>query len=282
MELKIEEIKALEPIKFNYEELKKWLEEKVKNYKNLVYTDENIGTAKSDRADLNKLKRALNDEKIRVKKTWLTPYSAFETKIKELINIVDVAVENVDTQVKDYEQKFKNEKKEEIEEFFNENIGDYKELISLEKIFNDKWLNKTYKIDDIKKEIKTLIARTDTHMKILDGQVQDENMNTQIKSFYFNNIESQDVLTLTNLEINKIKEQQKKLENLKQKEIPKVTESSLNNEKNSQNASENQENLTNTTQNLTQIDFRVWVTVEQMKNLKTFLIENNIKYGKVV
>ena len=119
-------------------------------------------------------------------------------------------------------------------------------------------------------------------MKILDGQVQDENMNTQIKSFYFNNIESQDVLTLTNLEINKIKEQQKKLENLKQKEIPKVTESSLNNEKNSQNASENQENLTNTTQNLTQIDFRVWVTVEQMKNLKTFLIENNIKYGKVV
>ena len=274
MELKIEEIKTLEPIKFNYEELKKWLEEKVKNYKNLVYTDENIGTAKSDRADLNKLKRALNDEKIRVKKMWLTPYDTFETKIKELIGIVDVAVDNVDTQVKDYEQKFKDEKKKEIEKYFHENVGDYKELISLEKIFNDKWLNKTYKIDDIKKEIKILIARTDTHMKILDGQVQDENMNTQIKSFYFDNIGSQDVLTLTNLEINKIKEQQKKLENLKQKEIPKVTESSLNNEKNSQNASENQNNLT-------QIDFRVWVTGEQMKSLKLFLVENHIKYGRV-
>ena len=69
MELKTEDIKALEPVKFNYEELKKELTEKVENYKNLVYTEENINMAKKDRANLNKLKKAINDEKIRVKNT---------------------------------------------------------------------------------------------------------------------------------------------------------------------------------------------------------------------
>ncbi len=282
MELKVEEIKALEPIKFNYEELKKWLEEKVKNYKNLVYTDENIGTAKSDRADLNKLKKALNDEKIRIKKTYLTPYDVFETKIKELIGIVDIAVENVDVQVKDYEQKEKDNKRAEILNYFTGKVGKYKDVLNFDKIFNQKWLNKTCKINDIKKEIDTLIARIDTHMQIIDGQVKDENMNTEIRRYYFEHIADENVLTFTMAQIQKIKEENKKINILKQEEIPKVTEELVNNEKNSQNIVENEQKSVNNSQNLTQIDFRVWVTTEQIKALKLFLIENHIKYGRVV
>ncbi len=68
MELQVSEIKALEPIKFNYEELKTQIATKLENYKNLVYTEDNIKEAKADRANLNKLAKALNDEKIRIKK----------------------------------------------------------------------------------------------------------------------------------------------------------------------------------------------------------------------
>lgn len=63
MELQVSEIQALEPVKFNYEELKAAITEKANTYKNLVYTEENIATAKSDRVMLNKVSKAINEEK---------------------------------------------------------------------------------------------------------------------------------------------------------------------------------------------------------------------------
>ena len=104
MELQVSEIQALEPIKFNYEELKANLTEKVSTYKNLVYNEENIKNAKADRSLLNKLSSAINDEKKRIKNLLLEPYTDFEAKCKELMAIVDEASNNIDTQVKAFEQ----------------------------------------------------------------------------------------------------------------------------------------------------------------------------------
>ena len=56
---------------------------------------------------------------------------------------------------------------------------------------------------------------------------------------------------------------------------------------NSQNVTKSEEKITESTQNLTndenlrQLDFRVWVTAEQMAKLKAFLKDNNIKFGRV-
>ena len=85
MELKVEEIKALEPIKFNYEDIKKWITEKSSEYKKIVYTSETITLAKQDRATLNKVSEAINNEKKRIKNELLKPYIDFENKCKELM-----------------------------------------------------------------------------------------------------------------------------------------------------------------------------------------------------
>ena len=140
MELQVSEIQALEPIKFNYEELKASLIEKVDTYKNLVYTEENIKDAKADRALLSK---AINDEKIRVKNTLLAPYTDFETKCKELIEIVNNATENVDTQIKAFEKMQSDEKEKQILMCWIENVGQYQELIDVDLVFNKKWLKKS-------------------------------------------------------------------------------------------------------------------------------------------
>lgn len=58
MELKVNEVEIPKVIEFNYKELKSELEEKVSHYETLVYTDEQIKEAKSDRANLNKLKKS--------------------------------------------------------------------------------------------------------------------------------------------------------------------------------------------------------------------------------
>ena len=275
MELQVQEIQALEPVKFNYEELKASLSEKVENYKNLVYTDENIKLAKTDRANLNKLSKAINDEKIRVKNLLLEPYTTFENQCKDLIAIVDEAVKNVDSQIKAYGQNIKDEKLKEIMNFFIENVGEYEQLIDFDKIYNEKWLNATYKMDQIQKDLLHIFAKTKTDLSVIDTQFTDENINKQVKMSYFNNIADVNVLTLAILDGNKIIENNKKIEELQQKE------------ENSQNVTKSTENITNCPQNVTeseelqQLDFRVFVTQRQKFALKEFLKTNNIKFGPI-
>ena len=194
MELKTEDIKALEPVKFNYEELKKELTEKVENYKNLVYTEENINMAKKDRANLNKLKKAINDEKIRVKNTLLAPYTDFESKCKELIEIVDVSVENVDRQVKAFEDEEKKAKREEIQKYFNEHVGHFKDVIIFKNVFEDRWLNKTTAMKTVQADIEHIFSRATSDLTVIESTVSDKEIQKQCIAFYFKNITNPSIL----------------------------------------------------------------------------------------
>ena len=275
MELKVEEIKALAPIQFNYEDIKKWITEKAKEYKSMVYTEETITNAKSDRATLNKVAKALNDEKIRIKKEVLKPFEDFESKCKELQGIITDASNSIDTQVKAFETKEQEEKKKQIEDLFNTYIGDFKELIIFEQIFNQRWLNKTYTIKKIEDEIKHLIAKTTTDLKVIDAQIQDESINKSVKNYYFNNITDPSILGNSLQEGMKIDENNKKLEQLRN------TQKATSEEQNIKENSEKITNIVSKTENLIQIDFRVITTKEKFMKLKEFLEINEIDYRRV-
>lgn len=105
MELKVNEVSIPEQITFNYDELKRDLIDKVSTYETLVYTDDQIKQAKADKANLNKLKKALNDERIRREKEYMKPFNDFKSKINEIICIIDKPVAVIDRQVKEYEDK---------------------------------------------------------------------------------------------------------------------------------------------------------------------------------
>ncbi len=282
MQLEVSEIKALEPIKFNFEQLKQEITTKVENYKHIVYSEDNIKEAKTDRANFNKLAKALNDEKIRVKNIVLEPYLPFEKQCNELIDLVKEASANADTQIKNYEQQIKDEKLKQIMNFFLENVGDYADLINFDDIYNERWLNVTYKMEQIEKDILHTLAKTKTDMAVIDSQFEEEDINKQVKMEYFNNIANPSVLTMAILKGNTIIENNKKLEILKQKE------------ESSQNITKSEEKITNNTENITEslgnspedeelqtLDFRVHVTQRQKFALKEFLKSNNIKFERV-
>lgn len=139
MELKIKEITIPEAIQFNYEELKQELTEKVGLYETMVYTDDQIKEAKADKASLNKLKKALNDERIRREREYMQPFNDFKQKINEIISIIDKPVAVIDKQVKAFDEKKKLEKLKSIKELF-ESMSDKPEWLKLEQIFSDRWL----------------------------------------------------------------------------------------------------------------------------------------------
>lgn len=155
MELKVNEVTLPEQITFNYEELKQELTEKVSMYEALVYTDENIKDAKNDRANLNKLKKALNDERIRREKEYMQPFNDFKSKINEIIGIIDKPVAVIDKQVKEFEEKQKQEKRKDINELFA-TIG-FQPFVTLEMIFDEKWLNTSVSLKKIEEQMKEMM-----------------------------------------------------------------------------------------------------------------------------
>lgn len=154
-------------IVFNFEELKAELSEKIKPYETLAVTEDDLKSAKSDKAALNKLKKALNDKKVEVKKEYISPLENFEKQVKELVEIIDKGVNNIDTQVKDFEKKEVDEKLKEIASFYVEEFPDYYEVLKLEKVIPNKWQNKTCKLETIKQEIRDKVFKFENDIKVI-------------------------------------------------------------------------------------------------------------------
>ena len=89
-------------LEFNFEDLKKALAERRELYRGLVVTEDGIKAAKQDRADLNKLREAIEAKRKEVKKACMAPYAEFEGRVKELVQLVDAPIAAIDGQLKEY------------------------------------------------------------------------------------------------------------------------------------------------------------------------------------
>lgn len=167
MELRVDEVQLPQEIRFNYSELKKELEEKVSMYTNLVYGDDQIKSAKADRADLNRLKKALNDERIRREKEYMQPFNAFKAQINEIIGIIDKPVRLIDQRVKEYEEQQKQEKKKKIEEYFSS--VEPPEWLQLSMIFDERWLNASASMKSIQGDIDSWMEEIENDLTTLSN-----------------------------------------------------------------------------------------------------------------
>ncbi len=140
-------------IEWNFEELKKQLSAEMKRYESIVYTDDTIKEAKSDIAGLRKLQKEVNDRKIEIKKSFLTPYEAFEAQANELKEIIEKPIAMIDEKIKDYEARRKKAALERIRKYYDEAAVALPEAVrekGFGKIYQDKWLNATAKVSDWK------------------------------------------------------------------------------------------------------------------------------------
>ena len=165
MELKMNEYQLPEQILFNYEELKAELTEKVQHYETLVYTDDQIKEAKADRAALNKLKKALSDERIRREKEYMKPFDDFKSKINEIISIIDKPVAVIDKQIREYEDKRQQEKLEEIKKLWFE--MEVPDGLTLDNVFNYRMLNASFNMKHEKQCFIDAIDRFNRDMAVL-------------------------------------------------------------------------------------------------------------------
>lgn len=128
----------------NFDAVKEWLTSELEPYTNMVVTSDGMSDAKKTRADIRKVGDSIDSQRKAVKKEWMRPYEAFEAKVKELTGIVNEAVGNIDSQIKEMENAEKEAKRQRLWNLFTDSSSDIREYIEFEDIFDKKWLNATF------------------------------------------------------------------------------------------------------------------------------------------
>lgn len=159
----------LREIKWNKEELEAAVRQKVSDYQNVVYTEDSMKEAKAVRADLNKLKKAIDDRRKMVKKIINEPYRIFEEELKEILAFIQEPVDLIDQQVKAFEDQQREEKKSSIRAAYDEAIGDLAGVLPFERVFDSRYLNQTYKLATAQADIKAKIEKVRTDLETIDS-----------------------------------------------------------------------------------------------------------------
>ena len=153
---------------WNSDELSAEIEDKIGYYKTLVYTDKQVLEAKKDRATLNKFISALKDKDREIKKLCLAPYDEFHAKMTELIKKVEEPAQLIDKQVKAFEEDQKAKKKAEIEALFKEK--GFQPWVTLEKIWDPKWINKSYSMKQIDEDMSKIMYKIGEDIFLINRQ----------------------------------------------------------------------------------------------------------------
>lgn len=159
MSMEFEVITDLTPvtetrIDTNFEAIRAGLEERLAPYATMIVSPEAIGDAKKTRADIRKVGDSIDSLRKAVKKQWLKPYEEFEAQCKELTGIVNGAVSNIDGQIKAMENEVKEQKRQELKDFFTETSEDIADYITFEDVFDLRMLNSTFALKDAMGEIQ--------------------------------------------------------------------------------------------------------------------------------
>lgn len=165
MEFKVGNYEIPSEPSFNFGELKADITEKTQFYSTIAYDDTQIKEAKADKANLNKLKKALNDERIRIQKEYMQPFDEFKSKVDELIKIIDEPVAIIDKQIKEFNTKKEEEKTEKIKALFGD-ITTH-EFLKLSMIWNPRWLNSSFTLKKIEEEITEINNRITADLETL-------------------------------------------------------------------------------------------------------------------
>lgn len=159
----------LQHIEWNSEEIRKQVQMMMSAYTDVVYTEDTMKAAKDDRATLNKFKKVIEDRRKEVKKKCMEPYEQFEKEVKEITALIDKPIGMIDSQIKEYEEKQKAEKKSQIQAAYDESIGDFGNDLPFERVFDTRYLNATFSLSKAMSEVIEKIEKFKTDIATIDS-----------------------------------------------------------------------------------------------------------------
>ena len=172
-ELMIEISQEPAVIRCNFEHVKTQLSAKMAEYQGAVFTEESKSVAKAELASLRKTRDEVEKRRKEVKVQCLAPYNDFETKVKELLEIIDEPICLIDSQLKEMEAERIRKRHEEIETLYAKCVGEWTEYLPLKEIYVKKWDNATTSMKQIEKDLTALVEKTVSEIAIIRNTQSD-------------------------------------------------------------------------------------------------------------
>jgi hypothetical protein len=164
LDLVVEEMN-LGKLTTNAEALRDMVKNKLAGYNVENYSGDRVKEAKTDKAELNAFAKKLNDKRLEFECIWMNPFEPFKAVVDETIKLIKTASAKIDEVVKDVEQGEKDEKRRQIDLYWT---GQKCDLFRLDQIFDERWLNKTTKVQAIQDEIDDRIRKVNADLIILE------------------------------------------------------------------------------------------------------------------
>lgn len=209
-------------IECNFEQAKALLEEQIAPYRDVVFTEDTKKDAKETVAQLRKEQKDYDTAVKNLKKDYMKPFDNFYSQAKELIAMYDEPIKRINEQIEAFELKRKQEKQEQIQDFYNELVEEeWREIIPLSKIYNPKWENATASQKSIKEEI--LQRKTDAKSALETIRGFHSDMEERAINMYKNSLDVTEVVTfLTGYENQKREILEKEREQARQEETERI------------------------------------------------------------
>lgn len=290
MELKITTPMApgiLPEVQWNNEELRKDVAGKAEEYKNTAYTAEQLPEMRKDRAKLNALVTAFEDQRKQVKKFYNTPYDKFEKEVKEVLAPVRDAITLIDKGIAEVEKKYREDRKAKMQEMYEKYVGDLRGLVPFTRTVKEEYYKKAFTDKKLEQAYIDFFGRIREDMKALEElpeRYRDKALLKYVESFSLSDA-LREGKRLEELE--KAMEERRRNQEaeeaardaVKQREEPQARP---------QVQAQQQEapitepvNTANEEEPIISLDFRAWGTKAQLMGLRQYMIDNNIKFGKV-
>jgi len=169
-ELQVKTLKFVPAIvEFNYEELAANLDENLKKYEGLTFTEDDIAEGKKTVAELRKGKKAVDTYRLETKKKLTKSVTDFENQCKDLNKKFDQVLNPLVSQMDQFEEDRKEVKRKEVQEVIDNLITDnyIDGAFASELVIVDEHLNKGKSLkvitDELTLKAEALKSRQETY-----------------------------------------------------------------------------------------------------------------------
>lgn len=130
------------------------IREKTQEYLSVVLTEDTVKDGKKLLADIRKEKKTLDDERKAIKSRWMAPYDSFEKRAKQIIALYDEPVRAISSQIEEFEEQRRKEKRTLIKAVYDSVKGDLADYLPLNLIYIQKWENATCTENKIREDMQ--------------------------------------------------------------------------------------------------------------------------------
>lgn len=267
------EIKGIAKIEDNINDIKQMAIQLKEYYENVVFTEDDMKSAKDEKANINKFKDKVAEFKSKILAEYNKPIEIFDTTAREAIKTLDEAYKLINVQVAEYETRLKAEKEAEILDYFTEYASSHDiDFVNYKQANINVTLTASMK--GLKESAKGFINKICDDLILIDTQEH----KAEILAEYKQSLNVAGAITSVTDRFKRIEAEKVRMAELQAKKEAEAQVVAKVEEKVIAPVIETVEPIVTNAVKLQKATFTVIATKEKMDELKSFLIKGGYRY----